>query len=152
MLPHPALANHSDQTSTLCHFSSFRDSTYTEGEHSNGQIDQIFEGINRDLVSLAASGHLADSEGDCGDGEAESGEDSGEEGGAGGGRGGHPASHSAQNLSSFRRGPAPTSRQDRRSRSRAEERGRRRSEKKVRTEKPGSWSVLASHWSVSQNC
>ena len=55
-------------------YSSFRDSTYTDadgfsdGREANG-IEQIFEGINRDLVSLANSGHLADSEGDNGDAE-----------------------------------------------------------------------------------
>ena len=56
-------------------YSSFRDSTYTDtadgfsdGRDANG-IEQIFEGINRDLVSLANSGHLADSEGDNGDAE-----------------------------------------------------------------------------------
>ena len=55
-------------------YSSFRDSTYTDadgfsdGRNANG-IEQIFEGINRDLVSLANSGHLADSEGDNGDAE-----------------------------------------------------------------------------------
>ena len=37
-----------------------------DGRNTNG-IEQIFEGINKDLASLATSGHLADSEGDNGD-------------------------------------------------------------------------------------
>lgn len=90
--------------SHLSHLSSFRDSTYTdtidggsEGRNDANGIEQIFEGINRDLVtiaifvafmvtiktyviivvhcvyqvSLANSGHFADSEGDQGDAEAE---------------------------------------------------------------------------------
>ena len=37
-----------------------------DGREPNG-IEQIFEGINKDLASLATSGNLADSEGDNGD-------------------------------------------------------------------------------------
>lgn len=67
-----------------------------EGRTSNG-IEQIFEGINKDLASLTASGHLADSEGDNGDEEQEEEEDScGED----------PLNPPPPGLFSFRRAPA----------------------------------------------
>merc|ERR1719319_248538 len=105
--------------------SSFRDSTYTDtvdglsdGRNDGNGIEQIFEGINRDLVSLANSGNFADSEGDQGDGEAEE-EDS---------MGGDERFASAAALSSFKRAPAmggrvldQRSREEKRSRSRGAE-------------------------------
>merc|ERR1719454_1840880 len=83
--------------------SSFRDSTYTdtidggsEGRNDANGIEQIFEGINRDLVSLANSGHFADSEGDQGDAETEEEES----------LGGDERFAAAAALSSFKRAPA----------------------------------------------
>lgn len=109
--------------------SSFRDSTYTDadgfsdGRDANG-IEQIFEGINRDLVSLANSGHLADSEGDNGDAEPDDEDSVGDE----------RFNASAQNLSSFKRAPAMGGRvldqrrqDEKRSRSRGGENGGERS-------------------------
>ena len=59
-----------------------------------GNIEQIFDGINRDLLSLTTGGHLADSEGDNGDVELDDEDSVGDD-----------RYHSAsQNLSSFRKG------------------------------------------------
>ena len=86
-------------------FSSFRDSTYTEGDGVDGRdpgnIEQIFDGINRDLLSLATGGHLADSEGDNGDVELDDEDSVGDD----------RYNSASQNLSSFRKGgPAMGSR------------------------------------------
>ena len=92
------------RTLILAHFSSFRDSTYTEGEGVDGRdpgnIEQIFDGINRDLLSLATGGHLADSEGDNGDVELDDEDSVGDD----------RYNSASQNLSSFRKGPAMGSR------------------------------------------
>ena len=86
------------RTEVIYYFSSFRDSTYTDGEEgrdpATGNIEHIFDGINRDLLSLAAGGHLADSEGDNGDVELEDEDSVGDE----------RYNSSSQNLSSFRKG------------------------------------------------
>ena len=89
----------------MANFSSFRDSTYTEGEGGDGRdpgnIEQIFDGINRDLLSLATGGHLADSEGDNGDVELDDEDSVGDD----------RYNSASQNLSSFRKGgPAMGSR------------------------------------------
>ena len=61
---------------------------------TNGNIEQIFDGINRDLLSLATGGHLADSEGDNGDVELDDEDSVGDD---------RYNSHS-HNLSSFKKG------------------------------------------------
>ena len=61
---------------------------------TNWNIEQIFDGINRDLLSLATGGHLADSEGDNGDVELDDEDSVGDD---------RYNSHS-HNLSSFKKG------------------------------------------------
>ena len=115
-------------------FSSFRDSTY-EGDGlsdaaNGGHIEQIFDGINRDILSLTAAGggHLAESDGDNGDVELDDEDSVGDD-----------RFHSSSgNLSSFKagagRGPAlPVDRRGGRSRSRGGEAGER--VRKVKSEK-----------------
>jgi len=92
--------------------SSFRDSTYTEGEGladindpSNGNLDKIFDGMNRDFLTLAnIEGNLADSEGDNGDIELDDEDSVGDD----------RYRSSSQKLSSFKTGrsqdPPPRSR------------------------------------------
>ena len=50
------------RTEVIYYFSSFRDSTYTDGEEgrdpATGNIEHIFDGINRDLLSLAAGDYV----------------------------------------------------------------------------------------------